>query len=128
MHENVCKIWRIISLMGFLLLQAVVTLVFFVLKEMSQSRGDDSVTDSGISEFTSSWDRDTERECDGVTGSECQEDSPLLASGGTNYDLYTREKVDYYETLVHEEGSRDPDRLLDVRRVVAITGGGACEV
>jgi hypothetical protein len=107
----------------------VITLVFFVLKETtSQSHGHESITDSGISEFTSSWDHDTEREHEGVNGSECREDSPLLTSGGTDYDLYTREKVDYYETLVHEEGDRDPDRLLDVRRVVAITGGGACEV
>jgi hypothetical protein len=120
MHEN-------FSFMGLLLLQAVITLVFFVSKETTnESHGDESITDSGISEFTSSWDHDTEREHDGVTGSECQEDSPLLASGGTDYDLYTREKVDYYENLVHEEGDRD--RLLDVRRVVAITGGGACEV
>lgn len=115
--------------MGLLLLQAVVTLVFFVLKETtSQSQGDDSITDSGISESTSSWYHDREREHDGVNGSDCREHSPLLASGGTDYDLYTREKVNYYETLVHEEGDRDPDRLLDVRRVVAITGSGACEV
>lgn len=107
---------------------AVVTLVFFVLKEnTSQSHGDESITDSGISESTSSWDHDKEGEYDGVNGSDCQEDSPLLASGGTDYELYTREKADYYETLVHEEGDRDRDRLLDVRRV-AITGGGACEV
>jgi hypothetical protein len=99
------------------------------MKETTRQNGsDESITDSGISEYTSSWDHDRDREHDSVNGSECREDSPLLASGGTDYDLYTREKVEYYETCGHEEEDNDPDRLLDVRRTVAITGGGACEV
>ncbi|KDR11631.1 MFS-type transporter SLC18B1-like isoform X2 [Zootermopsis nevadensis] len=108
---------------------ALVTLVFFVTKEtMHQNSSDKITTDSGISEYTSSWDQDRELEHDGVTGSECQEDSPLLASGCPDHDLYTREKVEYYETAVNAEEDNDPDRLLDVRRTVGITGGGACEV
>jgi hypothetical protein len=111
------------------LLQALVTLVFFVIKETVQQNGSDEITaDSGISESTNSWDHDREIEHDGVSGSECREDSPLLASGGPDHDLYTREKVEYYETTVHAEEENDPDRLLDVRRTVGITGGGACEV
>lgn len=95
---------------------------------MHQNSSDKITTDSGISEYTSSWDQDRELEHDGVTGSECQEDSPLLASGCPDHDLYTREKVEYYETAVNAEEDNDPDRLLDVRRTVGITGGGACEV
>ncbi|XP_069676364.1 MFS-type transporter SLC18B1-like [Periplaneta americana] len=107
---------------------ALVTLVFFVTKEATrQSNSDESTTDSGISESTSSWDRDRDREHDGVSGLECREDSPLLASGSTEHDLYTREKVEYYDTQGNDEDD-DPNRLLDVRRTVAITGSGACEV
>ncbi|PSN37314.1 hypothetical protein C0J52_21033 [Blattella germanica] len=108
---------------------ALVTLIFFVTKDATRPKnGDESTTDSGISESTSSWDHEREREQeDGIIGSECREDSPLLASGSTEYDLYTREKVEYYESLVHEDDS-DHDRMLDVRRTVGITAGGACEV
>ena len=86
------------------LLQALVTLVFFVMKEnTSRSHGEESTTSSGISEPTSSWEHEMGREEDGVSGSECREDSPLLTSGGTDNGLYTREKVEYYETHAHKE-------------------------
>lgn len=108
---------------------ALVTLVFFVMKETtSQSHGEESTTDSGISEPTGSWDHETGREEDDMISSECREDSPLLTSGGPDHGLYTREKVEYYETLAHEEEDNDPDTLVDVRRTIAITGGGACEI
>lgn len=110
------------------LLQALVTLVFFVMKETtSQSYGEESTTSSGISEPTSSWEHEMGRE-EGVSGSECREDSPLLTSGGPDNGLYTREKVEYYETHAHEEEDNDPDTLINVRRTIAITGGGACEI
>jgi hypothetical protein len=118
--------WKI---SGFVLLQALVTLVFFVMKETtSQSHGEESTIDSGVCEPTSSWDHERGREEDGVSGSECREDSPLLTSGGPDHDLYTREKVEYYETLAHEEEDNNSDTLTDVRRTIAITGGGACEI
>jgi hypothetical protein len=111
-----------------MLLQALVTLVFFVMKETtSQMHSEDSTTDSGISEPTSSWDHEMGRAEDGVSGSECREDSPLLTSGGPDHGLYTREKVEYYETLVRDEEDSDPDRVTDTR-TIAITGGGACEI
>jgi hypothetical protein len=114
---------------GTVLLQALVTLVFFVMKETtSQSHGEDSTTSSGISEPTSSWEHEMGREEDGVNSSECREDSALLTSGGSDHGLYTREKVEYYETLAHEEEDNNPETLIDVRRTIAITGGGACEI
>jgi hypothetical protein len=64
---------------------------------------------SGFSELTSSWEHEMGREEDGVSGSECQEDSPLLTSGGPDHGLYTRENVECYETLAHEEDNNDPD-------------------
>lgn len=116
------------KILGTVLLQALVTLVFFVTKETtSRSHCEESTTSSGISE-TSSWEHEMGREEEGVSGSECREDSPLLTSGGTDNGLYTREKVEYYETHAPEEEDNDPDTLTDVRRTIAITGGGACEI
>lgn len=114
---------------GTVLLQALVTLVFFATKETtSRSHGEESTASSGISETTSSWEHEMGREEEGVSGSECREDSPLLTSGGTDNGLYTREKVEYYETHAPEEEDNDPDTLTEVRRTIAITGGGACEI
>ena len=105
------------------------TLIFFVTKEATRQRnGDESTTDSGISESTSSWDHDREGENERITGSECREDSPLLAGGSTEHDLYTREKVEYYVALIIDEDESDSDRIVNVRKTVTITAGGACEV
>jgi hypothetical protein len=106
-----------------------VALVFFITRDATRQRtADESTTDSGISESTSSWEHDRERENDGITGSECREDSPLLASGSTDHDLYTREKVEYYVALVNSTEENNCDRIINIRKTVGITAGGACEV
>lgn len=85
-------------------------------------------SDSGISSGIAGGDLGVLQDAD--------EDS-LLLSGGCSYGSvlpsfqYTQDKIDFYTALSKEEndvGSRDVDQVTDVKRTVAMTASGACEV
>lgn len=61
------------------------------------------------------------------------DEDALLSSGRQTYGSfqYTQDKIDFYTALSKEEndnGKRDVDQVTDVKRTVAITASGACEV
>ncbi|XP_034234198.1 MFS-type transporter SLC18B1-like [Thrips palmi] len=121
------------AMAGATFITAVIILIFFVtrdtvahLKKKADSNGMCGSRDSGVS---SGGDLGVLYDAD--------EDAALLSSGRQSYGStnpsfqYTQDKLDYYAALSKEEGedgSRDIDQVTDVKRTIAMTASGACEV
>ncbi|XP_026285558.1 MFS-type transporter SLC18B1 [Frankliniella occidentalis] len=112
---------------------AIFILVFFCTRDAFSHihhRGSDSKCcsrDSGVS---------SNGVCDLGVLHDADEDS-LLSSGRQSYGTvfpsfqYTQEKVDFYAALSKEERDserQDVDQVTDVKRTIAMTASGACEV
>lgn len=115
-----------------ILFQAVLILIFFVSRDTiahfnkkSDSNDNCGSRDSGVS---SGGDLGVLYDAD--------EDAALLSSGRHSYGTtnspfqYTQDKLDFYAALSKEEGEdgRDVDQVTDVKRTIAMTASGACEV
>ncbi|GLG93155.1 Vesicular acetylcholine transporter [Gryllus bimaculatus] len=122
---------------GLCFLLSVITLLYFSTQNSRTCAGkESSTTDSGISDTTGSWDQADEAgngsiSSPGQQGSFDAEDSPLLGAMADQANMYTHEKVYHCPPdMSSYDGwaGASPGWLNDVRRTVAITGGGACEV
>nr|CAD7394226.1 unnamed protein product [Timema cristinae] len=113
----------VMAAMTFIL--AIMTLMFFVVKDARRLSGFDDGTDTCTTDTPPA---EQQQDCSvSDSSSSCNEDSPLLTSS-TDHDLYTQEKLDFFIHLAREGNNSAPNRLTDIKRTMCITGGGACEV
>lgn len=125
----------------YCIFQAILTLIFFTLKEQKQLDYE-KISDSGIS---ASWNSTSSFD---MEASEISETQPMIHKN-SDHHLYTLEKVMYYEQsrkqdqqvciwnfirsvlyifVFFQEGEHDNNQVTDVRGTVFITASGACEV